>query len=157
MEAKHLFACIIFTFLFISCNNGENQADELKGLDGSLKEGKNYLMPNDEFREKVLSKLSNPKDISVLDTLVTQLDKQNLSFCQFIKRMFEIDDSSYAIARAKFPKSSQQLNFSKEHSKSLKVLEPRYLNTIGVSHRQADIATTVYAFTKEAKILCGNY
>ena len=71
--------------------------------------------------------------------------------------MFEIDDSCYAIAKAKFPDPSQQIDFSKEHSKSLKILEPRYLKTIGLTHRLADIATTAYAFTKEARNLCGNY
>lgn len=145
--------------IFSSCIDAKKQVEEAKANESekSLEVNKKYLLPNDEFREKVLSKLSNPKDIPVLDTIITQLDKQNLSFCQFIKRMFEIDDSCYAIAKEKFPDPSQQTEFSKEHSKSLKILEPRYLKTIGLSNRLADIATTAYAFDKRARNLCGNF
>ncbi len=145
--------------MFSSCNNSTKQVEEVKTNEVYKSEevGKKYLLPNDEFREKVITKLSNPKDISILDTIVNQLDTQNLSFCQFIKRMFEIDDSCYAIAKEKFPDPSQQIDFSNEHSKNLKILEPRYLKTIGFIHRQSEIATTIYAFNKDARDLCGNY
>jgi hypothetical protein len=157
MIMKYSVFNLILLIVLVSCNNNLKQTTEAKieKLDTLEKVDKIYLLPNDEFREKVLSRISNLKDSLVVDTIINKLDKQNLSFCKFIKRMFEIDDSCYALAKEKFPDPSQQMDFSKEHSKSLKILEPRYLKTIGFTDRLADIATTVYAFDKDARNLCG--
>ncbi len=101
-------------------------------------------LSNARFREKVMPTITNPRDHAILDSILLHLDKVNLSFCRFVQRQLEIDDSCYAVAKRDYPDPSMQKDFIKRHDIAIKLAQPAYLKSLNMEARWADIAVTAY-------------
>jgi hypothetical protein len=133
------------------------QKDHKKIRVQSKDHASSYQLPNDEFREKVLPKFKYEKNKSTIITILNSLDKKNVSFCEVVKREYEIDDSCYAIALAKYPDPNDQTKLLKLHNDIYDKKQTNYLKQIGITERQADLLTTAYAFDENVKNFCGKY
>ncbi|GEP92939.1 hypothetical protein CTE07_45840 [Chitinophaga terrae (ex Kim and Jung 2007)] len=87
--------------------------------------------------------------------MLNVLDKHNISFCQFIERLLALDDSSYAVAKQKFPDPYQQAEFTAIHDEAIEIAEAEYLKSLKVSSRLATFAIVAYSFDKKIKEFCG--
>ncbi|MDR6920564.1 hypothetical protein [Chryseobacterium sp. 2987] len=142
------FCCLLM--LIISCKK-EIQSSENRNKTKT----KIYTLPNDEFREKILPKLEHKKDQTQLTILLDSLDKINLSYCDFMKREFEIDDSCYTVARKKYPDPTMQIQFSKLHDETFDIAHEKFLKQINLNKKQTDFISVFYFFNKDVKSFCG--
>ena len=149
-KIKILLLSFIFIAIFTKCKNSSPSNEKIEVA-------KTYKYANDEFRDKIISKITDLNDAKLLDSLCTKLDKKNIKFCDFVKELYEIDDASYAIAKEKFPRASQNKQFIELHNKSLDFKQNKYLKEVDISEHLADFATTVYAFNEDVKNYCGVY
>ncbi len=145
----YFFSLII---LIISCKREKQNLESQNKVKQKI-----YSLPNEEFREKILPKVENKNDQIQLAILLDSLDKKNLSYCDFMKREFEIDDSCYAVARKKYPEPSMQLQFSELHDKTFDTAHGRFLKQINLTKKQTDFITIFYFFNKDVKSFCGAY
>ncbi|UKB85311.1 hypothetical protein LF887_06695 [Chryseobacterium sp. MEBOG06] len=120
-------------------------------------ETKKYSLANDEFREKVLPQIKHDNDKKKLHSLLKVLDQKQLSFCSFVKREFEMDDSCYTVALKEYPFPEMQNEFIKMHDEIYDVAEKKYLSRIGLTYEDANYLTTVYSFDQNVKYFCGKY
>ncbi|MDN3694112.1 hypothetical protein QWZ06_18430 [Chryseobacterium tructae] len=118
---------------------------------------KKYNLPNDEFREKILSKIKHENDKKKLEKLLQDLDKKNLSFCNFVKNEFKIDDSCYSAALKRYPAPEMQKEFMKVHNDIYEIAQKKYLQQIGITDKDANFLTVVYSFDQNVQKLCGKY
>lgn len=118
---------------------------------------KKYNLPNDEFREKVLPKVKQGKDKIKLAALLDSLDKRNLSYCDLMKREYEIDDSCYDVARAKYPEPEMMVQFATLHDETFDLAHAKFAKQINLTEKQTNYITLFYYFDKNVKNFCGNY
>ncbi|MBK1895701.1 hypothetical protein [Chryseobacterium paridis] len=144
---------LLLLTLIISCKEEKRKLI----IENNKMEIKKYSLPNDEFREKVLYKIRHENDKKKFITLLNSLDKKNLSFCDFVKREFEIDDSCYSIALKRYPKPEMQIDFMKAHDEVYDIAQKKILNQIEFSNRDANFLTIAYSFDQNIKNFCGKY
>jgi hypothetical protein len=118
---------------------------------------KKELLPNDEFREKVLPYLKNNSGKEKLAKILKVLDSKNISFCEYVKKEFQFDDSCYALAKKKFPEPTMQKSFTKFHDKIFDKAHLKLVKKYDLSEKDAELLTTIYAFDSNSRELCGNY
>lgn len=118
---------------------------------------KNYSLPNNEFREKILPKIKHDSDKKKLTILLDSLDKRKLSYCDLIKREGEIDDSCYDVARAKYPEPEMIVEFTKVHDDTFDIAHAKFAKQINLTERQINYITIFYYFDKNVKNFCGDY
>jgi hypothetical protein len=116
-----------------------------------------YKLPNDEFREKILPKIKHENDKKKLSSLLKILDEKQITFCSFMKREFEIDDSCYAVALEKYPSPEMQNEFIKAHDKIYNSAQRKYLKNIGITDKDANFLTVAYSFDQKIQNFCGKY
>jgi hypothetical protein len=153
MSKKKLLIFLLFLLATTSCMNGTHSETKADTISVQTKDS----LPNDEFRRLIVKQLENEKDSKKLDTLITLLDKRGISFCQFIKRLIELDDSCYALAKHKFPDPSQQRDFSKVHDEAIENAEATYMKGLHLKESWALYAEIAYGFDKSIKDYCGRY
>lgn len=112
---------------------------------------------NDAFRRDIISNLSNPKDLKKFDTLLLALDKKGVTFCQFVQKLFQLDDSCYALAKKLYPQPEQQEDFMRIHDEAIKKSEPKYVMQFGINKSFASFASVAYSFDSNIKSYCGEY
>lgn len=71
--------------------------------------------------------------------------------------LYEIDDSCYAFALRVYPSPSHQKKLLLLHNDIYDQKQEKYLKEIGLTEKQADLLTTVYAIDSHAKNFCGDY
>ncbi|WP_294216269.1 hypothetical protein [uncultured Chryseobacterium sp.] len=147
---KNLF--ILLVFLIISCQKKE-AGNSIKDDLASVKPAR---LSNDEFRTKALSFLKS-EDQEKYSAILDVLDKQHLSFCNFMKREYEIDDSCYAIARSKYPEPEMQMQFIQCHDQAFDLLHARFLKQIHLTEHQANYLSALYYFNQDIRNFCGSY
>ena len=146
------FVFLIFT---ISCNfSSENKIINHTPNHAELKPNS---LPNDEFREYIIPSITEPQDLIIFEELLSTLDKNNLTFCQFVKQLFVLDDSCYSVAKQKYPDPSQHAAFAKVHDKAIKEAQNKYLETLNLNKDMATFASVAYSFDSKIKLICGNY
>jgi hypothetical protein len=155
---------IIFCAIqFCSCQDSNNNKDDSQTvIDKKPISEKVYTVvergkSNQEFKNQILSNISNEKDKRDLETLLFKLDDRGLSFCEFVQNLLKLDDSCYAVAKKIYPDPDQQNLFSETHDKAIRIAEPAYLKKVRLSRQDADLATVAYAFDTNIKNFCGNY
>ncbi|WP_267406339.1 hypothetical protein [Chryseobacterium sp. GM_Chr_2] len=150
---KPILAFLFLIISLISCKE--------KKQDSIIKEkataAKIYNLPNDEFREKVLPKVKQGKDKNKLTAFLDSLDKRNLSYCDLMKREYEIDDSCYDVARAKYPEPEMSIQFVKLHDETFDVAHAKFAKQINLTEKQINYITIFYYFDKNIKNFCGEY
>lgn len=146
---------ILFIFLFllllISCQN-EKQNSIIKE---NMTKAKEYI-PNDELREKILPKFID-KCKPKFERLLDSLDQKKISFCNFVKREDEIDDSCYAEALEVYPNPEDQKEFLQLHNDIYDRKQRKYLKEIGITEKEADLLITIAVFDKNVKNFCDKY
>lgn len=149
----------ISTYLFfllialISCK-GEKQSITIK--ENKIK-SKKYNLPNDEFREKILFKIKHENDKKRLNSVLLILDKKSISFCDFVKREFEIDDSCYSIALKKYPAPEMHHELMKIHDDIYNTAQKKYLRQINISDKDANFLIVAYSFDQNVQNYCRKY
>lgn len=118
---------------------------------------KKNLLPNDEFREKIIPNIINPKDRNRLEILLDSLDKRKLSFCDFVQQEFKLDDSCYDIAKKHFPLPEDQERFTMIHNDVYDVAHKKFLQKTKISEKDSDYLVIVYSFNENVKNFCGRY
>ncbi|UPK72309.1 hypothetical protein [Chitinophaga filiformis] len=165
MIAKdQMLTSILFLFATASCIDN-SQPDTTKSGTSQMKAVvkrdtlfvRKEDLANNEFRMAIMKQIAIERDYRKLDTLITLLDKRGLSFCQFIKRLYELDDSCFALARSQFPDPSQQSDLSNVHDKAIKRAEANYMKELNLSESWALFAEVVYGFDGRIKNYCGAY
>lgn len=148
--------CLCLVLLLSACANSDNKA--VVDTDGSTKIStpERDLLPNDRFRRE-LSPHVRGKDSLTLDTVLSVLDKKGLTFCVYIQRLMELDDSCFAVSKRKFPDPSQQKELSNYITNAVERAEIGYSRSLGMSKHSMDFAETVYAFDTTARRICGNF
>lgn len=175
MVTKRLIQLSTWFFLMlIACNNSNQDVkqaplQDTTKLDTSVKvsnEKTNMIdtssnndnaLPNDRFRKEIISKITNPKDLKKFDTLLTALDKKGVSFCDFMQRLYKLDDSCYALAKQKYPDPFQQNEFMKVHDKAIQQAEAKYLKSLHLRKDFSTFASVAYNFDQDIKNFCGTY
>ncbi len=163
MKIRLAIAMLGIILYLCCCDNkqGNGQPQKILTHDETLKTSSNEIKdaryPNAEFREKVLSKLSPGKNNTRLVTLISLLDKSGLSYCQFIKHLFYIEDSCYAAAKIQYPNPTMQSQFARYKNKILGIAQPEYLKNAGLDENWAEFATDEYASNDTIKNFCGGY
>lgn len=114
------------------------------------------VLPNDNFRRQLRPHLGE-KDKVTFDSVLTTLDNSGLTFCQYIQRLMELDDSCFAVANRKFPDPSQHRELSIYITKAVDKAEIAYSKSLGLSKHCLEFAGTVYAFDTTARRICGNF
>lgn len=147
---------ICFFILLVTIMSCKDEKSQLT-IKENKSEAKKYKLPNDEFREKILPKIKHENDKQRLDKLLNILDERNLSFCNFIKSEFKIDDSCYSIALKKYPAPELQNEFIKVHDNIYDIAQKEYLQKININDKDADFLIVVYSFDQNAKNFCGKY
>lgn len=139
-------AILIFiaaTIILIACNNN--------------KTGKQAGLPNDVFREKVISKILDKADIMKFDTLLAGLDKKGITYCQFVQRLSQLDDSCYNIAKEKYPDPENETDFVKLHLQTTDEAESKYTTQLDLNNRLSAFAISVYNNPNlNVRSFCGN-
>lgn len=159
---KIIAVCTLYLFS-LSCNTpteGRLANDSIQLKSDSLNENlseKDAVLPNDKFRKDIVSKVTNPDDSKQFNALLDSLDKRDISYCHFLKRLHEIDDSYYAVAKVKYPAPEQQDRFSRAHSKAVRGAEARYLDSLKISDDLKTFAITAYYFDQKVNNFCGEY
>lgn len=150
-----------FLSLLLIFNCQKKDTKIVKNLSDTLKVKpkieKKELIPNDEFREKVLPYLKNNGDKEKLAKILKVLDSKNISFCEYVKKEFQFDDSCYALAKKKFPAPTMQKSFAKFHDKIFDEGHLKLVKKYDLREKDADLLTTIYAFDSNTRELCGNY
>jgi hypothetical protein len=163
---KIIIKKIVFWFALVflfACNGNSNQVEQQddglveRQVEPVYNENELDILPNDIFREKIVSKLENREDIAKFDTLLNALDLNGITYCQFVKRLFELDDSCYALALKKYPDPSQQKEFAKMHGTSIKMAESIYLKGLNLRSYFANYAGVAYSFDQNIQDFCGKY
>jgi hypothetical protein len=147
---KILFIVVIaFTF---SCQKAETNKPITKTVIQ-----KKYLLPNDEFRERIIPNIKKSKDVKKLETLLDSLDKRKLSFCEFVQQEFKLDDSCYDVAKKQFPLPEDQEKFVKVHNDVYDIAQKRFLQKTKMTEKNSDYLIIVYSFDKNVKNFCGKF
>ena len=128
-----LFSCML---IVSSCNN------------------KNENLPNSSFREKIIPKITDKENLKKFDSLLTSLDKSGISYCQFVQRIFEIEDSCYNAAKKRYPDPETEDDFVKLNLQSVKEVETKYLSALNLNKEFSMFATTVYNLDQTIKTFC---
>jgi hypothetical protein len=149
-EKKLLIILILFALNIASCNNGTKK--NVDKIDPKLNTESNTT--NDRFRKVIISKITNPQDLKQFNTLLTALDKKGVSFCQFVQRLLELDDSCYAAAKRRVPDPSNQKEFVKLHDNAIKMAEKKYLEYLKVENGLNTFAVAAYSFDNDIKQFC---
>ena len=143
---------LIITLLAFSCQKEERS----KPIKREVAQ-KKHLLPNDEFREKLIPNIKNSKDRDKLGSLLDSLDKRKLSFCDFVQQEFKLDDSCYDVARKHFPLPEDQEKFAKIHNDVYDVAQKRFLQKTKMTEKDSDYLVIVYSFNENVKNICGRY
>lgn len=161
---EQLLASFLFLFATASCIDNsrpdtiESSTSQMKAF---VKRDTLFVrpegLPNDEFRMVIMKQITIERDYRKLDTLIALLDKRGLSFCQFIKRLDELDDSCFALARSQFPDPSQQSELSDAHDKAIERAEANYMRELNLRESWALFAEVAYGFDRRIKNYCGTY
>ena len=138
---KLILISVLVASILSSCEN-KNQTDT------------KAIKPNDLFRKKIIPKITNQEDLKKFDTLLTALDNSGISFCQFTKKLIQLDDSCYAVAKKNFPDPMQQNKLMENHDTLIKALEGSYLNSLHLRKHFSIFAITAYSFSQEIKSFC---
>jgi len=141
---------ILLSISFVSCIK---EKDDVK-INKQETQLKNYLLPNDEYREKILPLIQKENNRKKLIELLNILDEHKMSFCDFNKRELQIDDSCYDIALKKYPNPDMQQKFAKLSSKIYDEVHPKFLKKLNLSEKDADFLTTVYSFDMNSRKFC---
>jgi hypothetical protein len=112
--------------------------------------------PNDRFRRELNTQMKG-KDSLTMDSILLVLDKNGLTFCQYIQRLMQVDDSCSAISKRKFRDPLQQQELSSYVTKAVDKAEISYSKSLGMSKHSMEIAEAVYAFDTTARRICGNF
>ena len=141
------FLFLIIALTFFSCQK-ENTKEVIQ---------KKYLLPNDEFREKIIPNIKSLKDKSKLGILLDSLDKRKLSFCDFVQKEFKLDDSCYDVAKKHFPLLEDQEKFVKIHNEVYDIAHKKFLQKTKITEKDSDYLVIVYSFNENVKNFCGRY
>ena len=114
------------------------------------------VQPNDRFRRELRPQIGE-KDKVTLDSVLATLDKRALTFCQYIQRLMELDDSCFAVSKRKFPDPAQQKELSSYIDKAVNKAEINYSRSLGLSKHSMDFAEAIYAYDSTARRICGNF
>jgi hypothetical protein len=152
MKQFLFLASIIY---LISCTNSDTSENNKREIKSASTISFIKHLPNDKFREH-LSILTG-KDNLTFDTILTVLDQHHLFFCDYIKRLMQIDDSCAAIGNRKFPDPSQQKELNRFLDKAVESTEFKYTKSLGLTKHCLDWAGTFYAFDSTARRICGNF
>lgn len=137
----------------ISCRNEKIKSAAEK----NIAETKQYILPNDQFRKEILPQLKHKNDKEKLAALLDSLDKRALSYCDFIKREYEIDDSCYDVARAEYPGPEMQPEFTKLHDDAFDAAHAGFSKQINLTEKQLNDLAIFYAFDKNVRDFCGAF
>lgn len=147
---KTLFIPLIL--LIISCQKKEVG----NSIRDDLAPTRPARLSNDQFRNKALSFLK-PEEQEKCSAILNVLEKQHLSFCDFMKREYEIDDSCYTIARSEYPEPEMQMQFVQCHDQAFDLLHSRFLKQIHLTEHQANYLSALYYFNRDIRNICGSY
>src|SRR5690606_8196276 len=118
-------------------DNFSNKNLQSNGVDSTISTqivpSKKNVLPNDAFRDRVFSSLTNKDDKVVFKKILTALDNQGLSVCVVLKQLFAIDDQSLADAKQKYPDPLQQKLFSEMYTAGIKKGYINYARKINLS------------------------
>jgi hypothetical protein len=153
MKQITIFSLFFLLILFISCNQEKQNSITQK----NKTEHKKYTLPNDEFREKVIHQLEHEKDKKLLANLLDSLDKRNISYCELMKREYEIDDSCYDVARAKYPEPEMTVQFAQLHDDTFDIAHAKFAKQINLTEKEINYITIFYHFNENVKNFCGEY
>lgn len=147
---KYLFLTI--TVLIFSCKKEKPNKSIVKEVIQ-----KKHLLPNDEFRKKIVPHIKDSKDRIKLRALLDSLDKRKLSFCDFVQQEFKLDDSCYDVAKKHFPLPEDQEKFLKIHNDVYDIAQKRFLYKTKMTEKDSDYLVIVYSFNENFKNFCGRY
>jgi hypothetical protein len=165
MSIKPL-AAIAIIITGCSCNSGSNHNS--KEIDTAINTESNKIEssidrtilnphPNDEFRKSVVPYITGEKDLKTIDIILTTLDRKGLTFCQFIQRLLQLDDSCYAAANRKFPSPAEQKELNKYVDKAITSAESKYVKSLNITKHSLEFAGALYGFDKHTRRFCGNF
>jgi len=141
-----------FLLLSLICCQNEKTTSP---VDENIVETEEYILPNDQFRKEILPQLKHEKDREKLAVLLDSLDKRALSYCDFIKREGEIDDSCYAVADAKYPEPGMQSEFIKLYDAAFDAAHAKFSKQINLTEKQLNYLAIFHAFDKNVRNFCG--
>lgn len=139
-------------------NLGANSIENAQSnVDSAKLNKKKYLQPNDEYRKNVLPYIQIKNNQARLKSLLIKLDSHNISFCEYVKLEYKFDDSCYAVAKNKYPSPEMQKSFTNYHNSTFDKNHPKLFAKYGLTEKEADFLTTVYAFDRNSRNLCGEF
>jgi len=146
-------AGIIFLFSLFSCkketkNFKNNHSDNL--LQKDLK-----IRKNDNFRILVVKNIKDSQNQKFCEKYADKLDKENISFEDFMSKVLSSEDSCYDIASKKIPNPSMQKEYSEYIDKLIEQIELKYQKKYNLTKKEYNDITGIWAFNKDARKLVG--
>lgn len=120
-------------------------------------ESKKSNLPNDTFRETVVTKITDTINLARFDSLLAGLDKKGISYCSFVQRLSELEDSCYSVAKRKYPDPENEEDFVKTNSEATKEAHSKYLAAISISTGLSAFATSEYNSSQDIKSYCDKH
>ena len=111
-----------------------------------------------EFNSKLLqeskSLMSNHSDIQQMDSLLNVLSKHNITLCQFVDRLYSIDDSCMEESRKKYPSDNQFKEYNDLHQKIVRKAEDEFLLPMNLSKKDGTFAVLLMEMEPQIKNFC---
>jgi len=120
-------------------------------------ENKKAGLPNDPFREAVIPKITDQLNVHKFDTLLINLDKKGISYCHFVQRLSELEDSCYDVAKRKYPDPENEEDFVKKNLQAFKEAESIYLTEVNITLELSRFATSEYGSDQHVRSFCNNH
>jgi len=139
------FAFIFVIGSFIACNNNEDLSGKRTGL------------PNEVFSKKIIPALTDSSSIVKFHLLLTGLDNKGISYCQFVQRLTQLDDSCYSVAKRKYPDPENEDEFVKLHLQATMEAEAKYLSALNLDMSFSTFATAAYNTNQDIRSFCNGH
>lgn len=114
-------------------------------------------LPNDTFRKTIIPKITDTANINKFDTLLTNLDKKDISYCQFIQRLSEMEDSCYNIAKRKYPDPENEEDFVKANLQAVNIAESKYFTELNITKDLSRFASSEYGSDQNIRSFCNKH